>query len=205
MQRFAYGTFFAALALGSGLLATAQTPLGGKADYAKYVDPLLTAELGVSYVEDGAADATVLFPPNAHPSESVKRLVDFGPRALPLLIDCLSDGRVSRVRFAGGSVAKPLNVPLGYVCLDILLAVTPAAPVLIRGCADDGLGACVRPEYYFRPDDYSQCWADHCLARPWVGKVQQNWRHLFKNSRLLFVDPYRAITSPRPPNRPAGG
>jgi len=38
-------------------------------------------------------------------------------------------------------VSKPMQVPVGYVCLDILIGTTKGRPVHEPDCADDGLGA----------------------------------------------------------------
>ena len=74
--------------------------LSSGADYHKYVDPLVTvADFGIQYSDDGAADASVLFPrtdtnPYDRPRDPVIALVRLRKRSVPLLIDCLSDGRV---------------------------------------------------------------------------------------------------------------
>jgi hypothetical protein len=175
----------------AGHSLVAQTTLSSKADYLKYVDPLLTVkDFGTAYSADGAADATVLFPPDDKPRDAVLVLVRLGRRSIPLLIDCLSDQRVTTVRFRGSTVAKPINVPLGYVCLDILMGTTKSRAVNSQDCADDGLGACIEWEFYFLPHEYSECFADQCLARPWVGIVQRNWRRLFLQKRVRFENPY---------------
>jgi hypothetical protein len=181
------------------LLATCHNPaaqgaLSRKADYVTYIDSILSVrDFATRYAEDGAADATVLFPSDNKPRDPILALVRIGPKSVPLLIDCLADGRTTSVRFGGSTVSKAMNVPLGYVCLDILIGTIKAVPVHVADCADDGLGACVNSGFYFRPDDYSRCWPDHCLARPWVGVVQQNWKRLFLQNRIQFVNPY-----PRP-------
>jgi hypothetical protein len=180
------------LFLGAGHYLAAQITLRSKADYIRYVDPILALRnFGIQYAEDGAADATVLFPPDDQPRDPILAVVRLGPKGVPLLIDCLTDGRVTAIRFNGRMLAKPMNVPLGYVCLDILIGITRSGVVHETDCADDGLGACIHEGFYFRPDDYSRCWPDRCLARPWVRTVQRNWRRLFLQKRVRFEDPYR--------------
>jgi len=71
------------------------------------------------------------------------------------------------------------------------MGTTKAVPVHVADCADDGLGACIHENFYFRPDDYSHCWPDRCEARPWVRIVQQNWKRLFLQKKIRFEDPYR--------------
>jgi|ERR1017187_4327657 hypothetical protein len=118
----------------------AQT-VGSKAEYLKYIDPMLSIkDFGIQYVDDGAADASVLYPPDNKPRDPILALVRLGAKGTPLLIDCLNDGRVTSVRFGGSTVAKAMNVPLGYICLDILMGTTQSKAVHEPGCADDGLG-----------------------------------------------------------------
>src|SRR5271166_4738312 len=47
--------------------SASQPKLGSAADYHRYIDPLLDVkDFGTHYFEDGAADATVLFPEDTH-------------------------------------------------------------------------------------------------------------------------------------------
>jgi hypothetical protein len=110
--------------------------LSRSAEYQKYIDPLLhVKEFGFHYYDDGAADATVLFPqsdtnPWQRPRDPVVALVRLGPKSFPLLIDCLGDGRLTTVEFDGNTTTRPMKVPVGYVCLDsaaICLSCCPAA------------------------------------------------------------------------------
>jgi len=167
-------------------------------DYRKYIDPLLgVSDFGIHYYDDGAADATVLFPSNDkspwdRPRDAVIALVRLGPKGLPVLIDCLDDTTITSVRFDGNRITRPMNVPLGYICLDILMGVARGKPVSDAECSDDGLGACMNDGFYFRPDDYENCWAQTgtCGLRPWVRVVQANWRREFLKKRLRFRNPY---------------
>lgn len=184
------------LLCGSSLVG--QSSLSSKTDYRKYIDPLLNVDdFGIEYVDDGAADATVLFPqeaanPPGRPRDAVISLIRLGSKSIPLLIDCLNDSRVTSVRFQGNNMVRPMNVPVGYVCLDILIGVTPGWPISHPDCSDDGLGACTNYRFYFRPDDYSNCWqrSKQCALRPWIGVVQSNWRNQFLRRRLRFRNPY---------------
>jgi hypothetical protein len=171
--------------------------LASTAVYHKYVDPLLSEpDFGTEYSEDGAADASVLFPqrgdnPYARPSEPVLTIVGAMTAAFPALIDCLSDRRTTSVVFDGNNITKRMNVSVGYVCLDILMAEAKG-----RGLNDpedgDGLGASMSPSFYFRPDDYWNCWPNlhECDPRPWVLVVQANWRRKFVEGQLRFHNPY---------------
>jgi len=169
--------------------------------YRHSIDPLLNVtDFRTSYYEDGAADASVLFPESSQkpyeylmPAEPVAALVRLHDRGLPLLIDCLSDGRITRMRFEGNAITQPMNVPIGYVCLDILMGEVHGNPVSDSECADDGLGACMSHGYYFRPDDYYGCTERDCLLRPWVLVVQRTWRKAYLAHRLRYRNPYDAF------------
>lgn len=131
--------------------ASAQNRLASEADYHKYIDPLLEVKVfGTHYLEDSAADAAVLVPfersstfHHEGPSEPVIELIHLGPKSVPLLIDCLDDGRITTVRFEGNTIRKPRDVPVGYVCLDIQTASIRGKSVSDLECNSDGLGACM--------------------------------------------------------------
>ena len=188
------------LLIGMVRSAAAQKQLTATADYHKYIDVLVgETDFGIEYSEDGAADATVLYPlnesnekPYGRPRNSVVALVRLGTKGIPVLIDCLGDGRITSVRFNGNDITKPMKVPVGYVCLDILMVTVKGAPVSERECPFDGLGACMNYGYYFRPDDYYECYKgpSQCKLRPWVSVVQQNWRRQFLTHVLRFHNPY---------------
>jgi len=173
--------------------------LASAAAYHTYIDALLAVrDFGIHYYEDGAADASVLFPstdatPYDRPRDPVIALVRLRDRSFPLLIDCLNDGRITSVRFDGNRITKPMGVPVGYVCLDILMGTASGRPVSDPECADDGLGACMNYGFYFRPDDYYNCSQHECLPRPWVTVVKQNWRTQFLAHRLRFDNPYDGL------------
>ena len=184
----------------------AQQGLPSTANYHKYVDALAAEpNFGIEYSEDGAADATVLYPLNesgeelfGRPRDSVIALIRLGAKAIPLLIDCLGDGRITSILFNGNDTTKPMKVPVGYVCLDILTVTVQGPPVSEKQCAFDGLGACMNYGFYFRPDDYYDCWKgpNRCKLRPWVSVVQRNWRSQFLQNRLRFHNPYDDSSNP---------
>ncbi len=174
----------------------AQQRLASKTDYDKYIGALLAVkDFGISYSEDGAADASILEPFHwegsniqyDRPPDAVVGLESLGARSVPLLIDCLTDGRLTAAHFDGGSITKPMSVPVGYLCLDILTVVVRGEPVATRECNTDGLGGCMHFGFYFRPDDYFNCWEGRrCNPRPWVSVVQRNWKREFLQHRLRF-------------------
>jgi hypothetical protein len=188
--------FLAVLLLATPVSTVAQRRTSAPARYAKYIDALVhVKDFGTHYYDDGAADATVLFlqgdrVPLDSPPDAVLDMVRLGGDSLPLLIDCLSDGRLTAIRFDGNATTKAMNVPVGYVCLDILMGVTRGKPAHDPNCAADGLGGCMETDFYFRPDDYYHCWKDHCFVRPWVFAVQRTWRRAFSQKQLHFRNPY---------------
>jgi hypothetical protein len=182
----------------------AQTRLASKADYHKYIDPLVEVkDFGTHYSEDGAADASVLFPDERsstfhydRPSDEVISIVRLGAKGVPLLIDCLTDGRLTTMQFDGNNITKAMSEPVGYVCLDILMASTWGGPISDPQCEADGLGACMNYGFYFRPDDYYDCFetTQTCRPRPWVAVVQRNWRRQFVQNRLRYRNPYETVS-----------
>src|SRR5262245_30901078 len=158
------------------------TPLGVHADHDSreaLIETLVKAPFKTVYHDDGTADATVtaVATPDASRQDApaqVRALLDLGPSCLPLLIAHLDDQRLTSATFDGGRFAQaPIEVPLGYVCLDILLNATAGQAVHVVDCADDGLGACVRAGYYFRPD---------VLSRPegvvTMRRIETRWQRL---------------------------
>lgn len=161
------------------------------AAYQQLIEPLLKVpDFHMHYYDDGAADATVTCPHNCDgwplpkPVPEVQSLLQTPKTTVPLLIDCLDDGRQTSVRFDGNVTTRPMQVPLGYVCLDILMSRFVSDPIADYECNTDGLGACLHTEYYFRPDDYTHCWNGTCDPRPWVVHVQKNWQRRLKDGTL---------------------
>ena len=140
------------------------------------------------YFDDGAADATVTCEADCGESQGpvpeVAALMKDPRTTVPQLIDCLNDGRQTSVRFDGDMGINPMKVPVGYVCLDILMSRFTRAPIAENDCSDDGIGACMNYVFYFRPDDYYHCVQGSCLLRPWVLVVQKNWKQQLAAGRL---------------------
>jgi hypothetical protein len=141
--------------------------------------------IDIHYVEDGASDASVV----QSPEPPVKAVVDLRERALPLLVDCLTDRTPAKAlaTTSTGGVRARTNAPLGYVCLDVLMSITNGKDVHVQDCADDGLGACIHEPYYFRPDVYSS--GDEEEAAKRVRAVQAAWREALKKGVVSFVYP----------------
>jgi hypothetical protein len=168
--------------------------------YKKYIEPLLSVrDFHMSYADDGAADATVTCPgdcsdraPSSVPE--VATLMKNPTITVPLLIDCLDDNRLTSVRFVDNEMIHPMQVPVGYVCLDILMSRFVSEPIAENDCRDDGIGACMNLDFYFRPDDYYHCFTDSCVPRPWVLVVQKNWRRELQSGRLWNAQAKRSKT-----------
>jgi hypothetical protein len=183
------------------LVSAVPAKLSSGEEYHRYIDPLLEVnDFRTHYYEDGAADATVLFPEGTQPpygylkpAEPVLVLVQLRERGLALLIDCLSDGRVTKMRFDGNRITQPMNVPVGYVCLDILMGEVSGRPVSDPDCSDDGLGSCMNRGFYFRPDDYFGCTERDCFLRPWVSIVQRKWKAEYLAHHLRSHNPYNTV------------
>ena len=86
-----------------------------------------------------------------------------------------------------------MNVPVGYVCMDILMNVVVGEPVSDPECSNDGLGACMNYGFYFRPDDYYECTAKDCFLKPWVSVVKRRWKEAYISHRLRLHNPYDTI------------
>jgi hypothetical protein len=159
---------------------TAQAQSNRRPD--KYIDALFAAPRLVTYSHDGAADNTVTAA--GEPIPEVRAIVNLGRRAIPLLIAHLDDTRPTSARFGRDN----LSVPVGHVCLDILTNIIRARRILVEDCADDGLGACVRDGYYFRPDAYARR-GGGLVARPEVSRVKRNWQRAYRRGYIRFRYP----------------
>lgn len=163
------------------LLAAAALAQPG-ADIAAKLEAL--RNIPVEYVEDGAADETVLRSQQA----AVRAFVELGPAILPVLIQHLTDTRVAAATFTSTVGGKQFHgkVPFAYVCLDVLMGVTHSPEVFVTDCADDGFGACVHDEFYFRPDlDV----AGKVQAERIRLAVQKRWSEALAGGKLVFSVP----------------
>jgi hypothetical protein len=125
----------------------------------------------------------------------VAEIVAMGQEAVPLLIASLDDCRASQVSFNGGYEGGMSHVPVGYLCLDILVGmVEHTRPMFYTASSpDDGLGASwgLNDGYYFRPDDYVP--VDDSGAR-YIGRAivriaQDNWQRAHDAGRVRCSRP----------------
>lgn len=114
-------------------------------------------------------------------------IIRYGPMLIPFCIAHLGDTRLTHAVYL--TTARPqkyVRVPLGYVCLDLLVAtMKPNGRILVEDCADDGLGACVREGYFFPPYAYDQ-YKSRLRAKPIVREVQENWRDALRRGDVQF-------------------
>jgi hypothetical protein len=183
----------AALLILATVIPSPTTPTGRarinrRADSDRRITALAAAPSLVTYSDDGAADVTVMEVGEndrgavEKPIPEVSAIVKLGAKAIPLLIRHLDDTRLTSARFHG----RP--VPVGHVCLDILTSIIIAPKVLVKDCPDDGLGACIKRGYYFRPDAYG-IGKDKQMARPEILRVQSNWWRAYRGGRIRFRYP----------------
>ena len=165
----------------------------------RHIDALISAPILVTYVDDGAADSSVTnVDANSNrvgvveaPIPSVRDIINLRQRAIPTLIAHLDDTRLTSAKlcsyFPGGR-SECAPVPVGYVCLDILMSIVRAPTIIRIECGDDGFGACMEPGYYFRPDAYVHK-GDRFVASREVHHVKLNWQRSYRKRHLKYQYP----------------
>ena len=163
----------------------------------KLIDALVTApNLFVRYVEDGAADNSVLAlyengDPNV-PRQNPKEVLDvvaLREKAIPLLIECFDDTRPTSaaVLFGGYLTVNPVLVPVGFICLDILTSIIERNNKLIFvEEPSDGFCGDMKDGYCFRPDDYKSYGDDRFKKRPIVRIVKANWQKAYRDGKVKY-------------------
>jgi len=124
--------------------------------------------VSVQYSADGAGGCI----PEILEAPGVKALLS-APSIWRVLIDCMARSAPTKSTFERESV------PLGYLCLDILLKSVDEGhwAKVSHDFADDGLWASVRARYYFPPDVLR---SPDGAAR--MRAVRQAWRKLYRES-----------------------
>lgn len=163
----------------------------------KLIDALVAAQnLYVQYVEDGGRDDSILAlyengDPNVarqNPKE-VLDIVALREKAIPLLIEYLDDTRPTSVTVSGGGYLtdKPVRVPVGHVCLDILTSIIERNNKLIFvEEPSDGFCGDMKDGYCFRPDDYKVYSDDRFKERPIVRIVKANWQKAYRDGKVKY-------------------
>lgn len=134
-------------------------------DNHKLIDALVTMpDPGGVYYDDGAGDGSILRSGEhkeyvlTKPLREVQDIVALKHDSIPLLIDCLTDTRPTRItftpsRWAAPNLSNPIRVPVAFVCLDILSEIVDQHPKIFDvDCSCDGMGAEYKPGYYFKPE-----------------------------------------------------
>ena len=132
------------------------------------------------YVEDGACEDRVTDNDSSRDAALVDRVTC--EAAVPLLIAHLGDARPTwSVIIARGDAVR---VPLGYLCLDILLAMSRAdSPVFDPDApGDDAFWSCTRNEFFFEPSILRE--GKTAPAR--MAEVRKAWEEAFTAGNLRF-------------------
>ncbi len=167
-----------------------QRECGHSDDIESYIDALVCSpNLRVDYIDDGAADMSVLEWSKEDTAPEARNVVERGSKAVPFLIRHLDDRRLTSATFSvhEGRTKTSTPVPLGYICLDMLTNVTKA-PKIHDVCGDDGMGACVDGGFYFRPDDY-HLENGELKANAIVYTAKKNWQKAYKKGWVKFDYP----------------
>ena len=165
----------------------------------RHIEALTSAPILVTYVEDGAADSSVTnVDANSmrvgvveEPIPSVRDMINLRERAIPTLIAHLDDARLTSAKLCSylpGGRSECAPVPVGYVCLDILMNIVRGPTIIRRECGADGFGACMEPGYYFRPDAYVHK-GDRLVASREVHRVKLNWQRAYRKHHLKYQYP----------------
>jgi hypothetical protein len=190
----------AVYALVVALPALSQPGGCARADLKSALDRVLQLKsLGIIYFEDAASDGSVVMMPPTYRAArpEILPLLVCEARAAEVLVDHLDDTRLTSAIFKGGAHrSHPIRVPLGVFCLDILISLTPfGSPVRDPETEnDDGLGAGVRAEYYFRPDDFD-IKAGRYTPKPHVLEVKKAWQAALHTgvARFEYSDWHKGI------------
>jgi hypothetical protein len=186
-----YLTLIALLVLAYG--RSVQAGLNPASD--KYIDALASAPNLPRYSADGAADVSVtsydMNDPKTveHHIQAVLDIVNLGQKAIPMLIAHLDDMRPTSATFYSEGYKRVVNVPVGYVCLDLLTNIVKDTPrIFVEPCTDDGLGACVHSEFYFRPDAFRRNGRGY-VARPGIVRAKSNWQRAYRKGYVKYRYP----------------
>ncbi len=159
----------------------------------KLIDALVNAPELQSYYDDGAGDATVLEIDGDNKVRDLKKEVRdillLKQKAIPLLIEHLSDERLTAATFSGGfiSPSQTYHVPVGFICLDILTSIIGNNKTVYYKyeCGDDGMGSCINEGFYFRPDDYKSA-GKELHQRDIVNIVRKNWEKAYRLGKIKY-------------------
>ena len=169
----------------------------GRDQIEKALDALVALKgLGEIYIEDGAADGTIAVPEGETSRDrmaAVDPILMCSGKAAPVLIAHVDDTRLTSALFKGGAHRRqPIRVPVGFVCLDLLLNGLSPFDSAVRDPAtenDDGLGMGFLPQFYFRPDSY-KIGPGGYRPLPVVYNVKKQWEEALAQGKLQFRHEY---------------
>ncbi len=132
-------------------------------------------QLNISYFTDGAGGSDIMEMKEIRDLVRTKK-----EKLLPILVDNLSN-----LDTTNSVLNDSENVPLGYVCFDLLCSIAgPSEDWYDIECGDDGLWACVNDEYYipflFTVENMKK-----------IRRSQNNWRMLLESDRLKLDTAYQ--------------
>ena len=86
---------------------------------------------------------------------------------------------------------KPVRVPVGFICLDILIQIVGDDAPIYDNDDHHGFQGPVKDNYYFRPDDYTLS-NNAFEERPIVRIVKKNWEVAYRKGLIKynFVAPW---------------
>jgi hypothetical protein len=132
-------------------------------------------QLNISYFTDGAGGSDIMEMKEMRDLVGTKK-----EKLLPILIDNLSNSSTTNSVLDDSG-----NVPLGYVCFDLLCSIIETSEHWYDiECGDDGMWACVNDEYYipflFTAENMNK-----------IRSSQNNWRKLLESGRLKLDNAYQ--------------
>ena len=131
-------------------------------------------QVSVEWSDDGAGGCL----PELVQEPQVRALL-WRPNVYEELIALLDSTALTMSVAQMSNTSEPQRVPLGYVCLDILLKSVHEDYywTVFTGSADDGLWTTVREPYYFAPDILKQAY-----SKTKMRAVQGAWQRLYSET-----------------------
>jgi hypothetical protein len=144
--------------------------------------------LGLVYIDDGSGEGTLVGPSQ---NAIVHKIVGSGSEIIPVLIKHLDDRRPTSALYKGDRYWNdPVRVSLGFVALDILTQITrDNTSLFVNGqkhCEYDGMGACIRVQYYSKPPTFLNLDPE---SRKRVQRLKTNWKSAYKRGLVNFEPP----------------
>lgn len=149
-------------------------------------EKLITALVGSHNVAGGFGDDGMYI---FFEQPEIKRILELGPRAIPLLIAHLDDKRLLSV---GTTYPEYYTVTVGAACFDILTLIirTDARffdQKCLRGLDEGRTSSCSKRGYRILPEDF---WHKKTLrAHQSVLIAKQNWANAYRKHKVHYARP----------------